>query len=90
MYGGIFADVGNAWDGSFESDDFKTDAGLEMRMNFTSFYVFPTALELSAAYGFDRFTVVEDDIEETYGREWRYYLTLLFEFSNGRNGWEKH
>jgi outer membrane protein assembly factor BamA len=85
VYGGMFADFGNAWDGSLEFGDFKTDVGLSLRTYMTSFYIFPSALELSAAYGLDEFTVVEDDFEQVYGKEWRFYLTLLFDFINSRN-----
>jgi len=35
---------------------------------------------LTAAYGLDRFRVPELDPGETYGREWRWYTTVLFGF----------
>jgi outer membrane translocation and assembly module TamA len=85
VYGGVFADYGNAWDGSLEFEDFRTDVGLSLRMYMTSFYIFPSALEMSMAYGLDEFTVVEDDFEQEYGKEWRFYLTLLFDFINSHN-----
>ena len=84
VYGGVFADYGNAWDESLEFGDFKTDVGVSLRTYLTSFYIFPSALELGAAYGLDEFTVVEDDFEQVYGKEWRFYLTLLFDFINSR------
>jgi Tol biopolymer transport system component len=85
IYGGVFADVGNAWDGAFEKADLKKDAGMNLRLYLTSFYVFPTAIEFSAAYGFNRFTPTDNDFQQTYGKEWRYYFTLLFDFINNRD-----
>jgi hypothetical protein len=85
VYGSLFADYGDAWDGSLEVDDFKADVGANLRLFLTSFYVYPTALEFSAAYGLDKFTLVEGDYRGTYGEEWRFYLSLLFEFINSRN-----
>ena len=80
VYLGIFADYGNAWTGDIDFSDFKRDLGINLRTQFTSFYAFPTAVTLEAAYGFDEFTVVEPDFEAKYGNEWRYYMTILFSF----------
>jgi hypothetical protein len=85
VYGAVFADYGNAWDGSLEFSDFKRDIGADLRIYMTSFYVFPTALEVSAAYGLDSFTLKEEDFTQTYGKEWRFYLTLLFSFISNRD-----
>ncbi len=76
-----YGDVGNAWDGDFERDDLKTDAGAGIKVQFYSFTTFPTALTFDAAYGFDEFKVTSDDITDTYGKEWRLYFTLLFNFN---------
>ncbi|MBU0517911.1 hypothetical protein KJ564_03110, partial [bacterium] len=48
---------------------------------FYSFTTFPTAVTFDAAYGLDEFEVVEDNFTATYGKEWRYYFTLLFNFN---------
>jgi hypothetical protein len=47
----------------------------------TSFFTFPTAITLEAAYGLDKFQVNQTDFSGTYGQEWRYYLTILFDFN---------
>ncbi|MBN1999487.1 PD40 domain-containing protein [candidate division KSB1 bacterium] len=54
----------------------KSDIGFNLRFSAFSFYGFPTALSLTAAYGINKFK----NEESTYGGEWRYYLTLLFDF----------
>ncbi len=80
IYGSIFSDVGNAWRGDFESKDLKTDVGAGVRVQLHSFYSYPTAVAFDVAYGLDRFAVVEDNNRTEYGKEWRYYLTVLFDF----------
>jgi len=80
IYGNIFCDVGDAWVREFETKNLKKDLGAGVRIQMHSFYVYPTAVAFDVAYGFDRFTHVEEDFAATYGREWRYYLTVLFDF----------
>jgi Tol biopolymer transport system component len=81
MYLSVYGDVGDAWTGEFDSGDLKTDAGAALKVQFYSFTTFPSALTLDAAYGFDEFEVVEDDQVNRYGKEWRFYFTLLFNFN---------
>jgi len=76
-----YGDIGNAWTGDFDADDLKKDAGAGLRVQFYSFTTFPTALTLDAAYGFDRFNIVDANGVHEYGQEWRYYMTLLFNFN---------
>jgi Tol biopolymer transport system component len=76
-----FADIGNAWEGNLRVADLKKDAGAGLKVQFFSFTTFPTALSFDAAYGFDQFTVVDENGEHKYGAEWRYYFTLLFNFN---------
>jgi len=50
-----------------------------------SYYVYPTAFAFNAAYGIDRFTrdfpsTLGSLQEVTYGKEWRFYFTVLFGF----------
>lgn len=74
---GAFADYGNAFnEDTITLADFKKDVGLDFRFSGFSFYGFPTALELSAAYSLDKF----EHESYTYGKEWRYYFSLLFDF----------
>ncbi len=85
VYLQAYADVGNAWIGSPSfsdlADDLKKDAGLGVKVQMFSFTTFPTALTLDAAYGFDRFSLEDQNGIHTYGKEWRYYFTLLFNFN---------
>ncbi|HPG39009.1 MAG TPA: hypothetical protein PLP19_09140 [bacterium] len=77
LYLGAFMDYGNAFDeNKVDFSKFKRDAGLEMRFSALSFYGFPTAMSLSAAYSLDK---VENE-GYTYGKEWRYYFNLLFDY----------
>ncbi|MBU0508429.1 hypothetical protein KKH27_06295, partial [bacterium] len=80
IYGGLFADIGDAWNGDFDTERLKTDVGGGLRLQMHSFYSYPTALAFDVAYGFDRFSVTEQDRTTEYGREVRYYLTVLFSF----------
>ncbi|MDZ7721379.1 MAG: hypothetical protein U5R06_00790 [candidate division KSB1 bacterium] len=74
-----FMDVGDAFDrDAFDVSELKKDVGLGLRLSLFSFYGFPTALSVEAAYGLD--TVYNQDL--AYGNEWRYYVTLLFDFMN--------
>ncbi len=81
VYLTAYGDVGNAWIGDFDADDLKRDAGIALRTQFYSFTTFPTAMTFDAAYGFDEFQYVDDDVVQDYGGEWRYYFTLLFNFN---------
>ena len=77
MFLGFFFDYGNAFDkDDLNFSDFKKNIGTDLRFSAFSFYGFPTALSLQAAYGLDE--VINDNVK--YGKEWRYYLTLLFDF----------
>jgi hypothetical protein len=94
IYGNVFADVGNAWGGADstiyrDNKRIKTDIGAGLRFQMHSFYSYPTAVAFDVAYGFDRFTVAEQNRAPTkYGREWRYYLTVLFDFYSPFEGSE--
>ncbi|MGA2669787.1 MAG: hypothetical protein ABSF32_12890, partial [Ignavibacteria bacterium] len=81
-----FGDMGNAWDGNATKlKDFKKDIGAELRLQTYSYYVYPTSFALSAAYGLDQFSNIFPSTTNTnqlvtYGKEWRFYLTVLFGF----------
>lgn len=51
---------------------------LQWRADLFSFYGFPTRIGFDAAYGFDQF----QNRGYTYGKDWRYYFTLAFDFFN--------
>ncbi|HEX9829947.1 MAG TPA: biopolymer transporter Tol, partial [Bacteroidota bacterium] len=81
LYGSFYGDIGEAWNGSAPSfGKWKTDAGFELRLESFSFYAYPTRIFFSGAYGFDRFTRTVNNIDVTYGREWRFYVGVLFGF----------
>lgn len=86
VYFSLFGDMGNAWDGNATKlKDFKKDIGAELRLQTYSYYVYPTSFALSAAYGLDQFSNIFPSTTNTnqlvtYGKEWRFYLTVLFGF----------
>ena len=87
LYGSFFADIGEAWRGEMPSiKRWKTDAGFELRLEAFSFYQYPTRLFFSGAYGFDRFTKTFNNVDVSYGREWRFYLGVLFGFELNQMG----
>lgn len=77
----VYGDLGNAWTGSIPAlSTFKKGAGAELRMQLNSYYLFPTAIFLNGAYGFDQFTRTIRGEAVTYGKEWRFYGGILFGF----------
>lgn len=81
LYGSVFADYGDAWTGpSPDVGTWKKDAGFELRLESFSFYQYPTRIFFSGAYGFDRFNRTFNNTDVTYGKEWRFYLGVLFDF----------
>jgi len=83
LYASVYADAGNAWTASSPRlRDFKTDAGIELRLESFSYYMYPTRIFFNAAYGFNRFDhfVRSRDQTVTYGKEWRFYFGILFGF----------
>jgi hypothetical protein len=83
LYGAVFADAGYAWtDFRPRLKDFKKDIGIELRLESFSYYMYPTRIFLSAAYGLDKFEryIRSRDQYVTYGQEWRVYFGILFGF----------
>jgi Tol biopolymer transport system component len=80
LYLSVFGDFGNAWNGDGKLNDFKKDVGAELRLQTTSFYIFPTSIFFSAAYGLDEFTRRFQNTDVTYGKEWLFYFGVLFGF----------
>ena len=82
IYFSVFGDWGNAWTGGGpQFSKFKKGAGVGLRIKLISFYVFPTSLFFNAAYSFDKFTrnILGENV--TYGKEWRFYGGILFDFN---------
>ena len=81
LYGSVFADYGNAWThGTTEDGQWKKDAGFELRLESFSFYLYPTRIFFSGAYGFDHYDRTFNNTQVSYGKEWRFYLGVLFDF----------
>ena len=82
LYFSVHGDLGNAWNGDLPKfDQFKKGAGAELRLKMISFYMFPTSLFFNASYSFDKFSKEVNDETVTYGKEWRFYGGILFDFS---------
>ncbi len=83
LYASVYTDIGNAWTGRIPNlRAFKTDAGAEIRLESFSWYAYPTRVFFNAAYGFDqveRFVPSANRVV-TYGKEFRFYLGVLFGF----------
>ncbi|HSP89234.1 MAG TPA: hypothetical protein VLN45_13950 [Ignavibacteriaceae bacterium] len=81
IYFSVYGDIGNAWTGEIpEFDSFKKGAGAELRIQMSSYYLFPTSIFLNAAYGFDKFDRIVNDESISYGKEWQFYGGVLFGF----------
>ncbi|MBI4428828.1 MAG: PD40 domain-containing protein [Ignavibacteriales bacterium] len=81
LYASIFADIGSAWTGEMPTvSQWKKDAGFELRLETFSFYAYPTRFFFSGAYGFDKFSRKINVVDVAYGKEWRFYLGVLFGF----------
>jgi hypothetical protein len=80
IHGALFAEAGDSWKSGIENARLRKDVGAELRVKMFSWYGFPTDISLAAAYGLDKFTVHENDVFQSYGKEWRWYFTLLFDY----------
>ena len=82
LYGGVFFDIGDAVDRTtdFSIRNLKKDVGFEIRLETTSFSMYPTRIFFSGAYGLDQFTRTFRFNEAVYGHEWRWYFGILFDF----------
>lgn len=82
IYLSFHGDFGNAWNGSFPNlSEFKKGAGAELRFKLISFYLFPTSIFINASYSFDQFSREIRGETVTYGKEWRLYGGILFDFA---------
>ncbi len=79
LFAGIFGETGSAWVEDPLEDvmkDLKMSVGMNIRLFGTLFYGFPVSAEYTLAYGLDSF----ENEGIAYGREFRNYFTLLFDF----------
>ncbi len=83
----LYADAASVSRGSWPGA-LRKDAGAELRVKLGSYYLLPTAVFLSATYGFDSFNFQLDegfvtpsgDTTVRYGSELRWHFGVLFGF----------
>ncbi len=81
LYASVYGDFGNAWSGAMPKlKQFKSDAGIELRLESFSWYAYPTRIFFNASYGLNRFDKIVRSVPVTYGKEWRFYFGVLFGF----------
>ncbi len=81
LYASVYADLGNAWSSvSPRLKEFKTDAGVEIRLESFSWYAYPMRIFFNASYGFNAFERHVRGTPVRYGKEWRFYFGMLFGF----------
>jgi hypothetical protein len=74
---GLEYQIGDTWTNDFE---IKQSLGFQFRLNGFSFYNYPTAIGFEVHQGITRFEQSTDEDILKYGRENKYYLTILFGF----------
>jgi WD40 repeat protein len=84
LYAGIYYQAGDAWRGGLGDLDIKQNVGIELRLGGHSFYAYPLAISLDAVYGLDSFSRLDEANGKmvTFGKEWRFYWSVLFNFPN--------
>lgn len=63
VHAAVFAEAGNAWDGTFHHTDLKRSVGAEMRFDLSLAYFLPATLRLGIAAGLDE----EGETYPTFG-----------------------
>ncbi|MFH1851738.1 MAG: hypothetical protein ABIA75_05270 [Candidatus Neomarinimicrobiota bacterium] len=77
---GFIVQGGDAWDGDQADFDLKRSVGLQLRLSGFSFYNYPTAIGLEVHQGLDKFDLQINGKTYNYGKEPRFYASILFEF----------
>lgn len=84
LYGNVFFEAGNAWnEDKLKTTGYEKSLGYEVRLSMGSFYTYPAAFSVVAAYPLDE--VLFNDpvfgvLPIVQKQKWRYYVTLGFEF----------
>ncbi|MFZ0389300.1 MAG: hypothetical protein WAN36_02490, partial [Calditrichia bacterium] len=76
IYIGAFYQYGNAWEKWAGWDDFKSDVGVQLRLETFSWYMFPTRIFFEAAYPLKE--TAHQEIN--YKQDWKFYFGILFDF----------
>jgi hypothetical protein len=85
IFGSVYFDYGYAWNGVTTKETlnkFVKGVGGEIRFKFNSYYMFPTAVFVNAAYGLDRYNKYIETTKTyvNYGKEIQLYFGVLFDF----------
>ncbi len=81
VYLGGFYQYGNAWSTKdVQFDNFKSDVGVQLRLETYSWYMFPTRIFVEAAYPLKEQVRYLDTGTVNYGQDWKFYFGLLFDF----------
>ena len=77
IYLGALYQFGNAWESKDPTfSGFKSDVGVQLRLESFSWYMFPTRIFFEAVY-----PLVQTEYNEiSYNKEWRFYFGILFDF----------
>jgi len=77
---GFMYQTGDAWMTSMSDFSLKNSVGIQWRINGYSFYNFPTAISIEMHRGLNTFGWSGRGRNVTYGKENRFYFTMLFGF----------
>ncbi|NIM20300.1 MAG: hypothetical protein GTO51_08730 [Candidatus Latescibacteria bacterium] len=84
LYGSIFYEAGNAWnEDKLKTTGYEKTIGYEARLLLGSFYTYPTSISVVAAYPLNEVIFndpVFGELPIVHKKEWRYYVTVGFEF----------
>jgi len=84
IYASLFAEAGKAWDeDELNLRGNKKDVGFEVRLKGFSYYNYPLAVKLEAAYGLNDVEYVDpfNEFKTFYeGKRWKFYGSVLFNF----------
>jgi len=76
----VISQFGDSWSGELANFNLKKSIGLQIRFDGFSFYNYPTSIGLEVHYGLDKFDRVVQGKKYHYGKEPRYYASILFGF----------
>lgn len=89
LFARFFAETGNGWGGPLDvGNNLKSGVGAELRLSMNSYYLFPSRLFISMAYGLNEFDVnlpesfitTTGQNSVTFGNEFLFNFGLLFDF----------
>ena len=83
LFASLYGQVGDAFLGDgFDALSWKRSVGAQLRLSLFEFYGYPMRFFADGAYGLDEIKAYDSFTEEerSYGKEWRFYFGLLFDF----------